>query len=155
MKKSFIVNYGIILFLLCNLTLKAQIKVAVIQDISVGIFYTGSTGGTVTMPSIGSRQATGSVVLFQTDPGNPAIIKIKFGGTKIITLTVGNIENLTNGSGGLMTMQIDDFYPTFPTNFNGTGGNDVYIGGTLTVGSPSTSPAGNYIGSFEITINFQ
>ena len=149
--------YGIFIFLLSSLPLKAQTNARTIQDLSFGIFYTGSTGGTVIMPSVGSRSATGSVILFSSDQGNPALITVELGPNNSYTLTAGNVVNLTNGSGGAMKLQIDDFYPLSP--FVSDGGvphdYDFYIGGTLTVGSPTVSTAGNYSGSFDITFNKQ
>lgn len=150
---TLIIVFGIYLFLLYNLPLKAQTKIDVTQALSFGTFYTGSTGGTVIMPSVGSRQATGSVVLFQSDPGNPAIVNFRIKRTQIITITSGGPVYLTNGSGGSMLLEINDFFPASP--FSAKNSAEVYIGGTLTVGSPATSTAGNYIGTFDFTINLQ
>jgi len=123
------------------------------EDPSFGTFYTGSTGGTVTDPSIGSRQASGSVVLFPSDPVNPAFIRLQSKVDASITISTGVVENLSNGSGAEMQLQINDIYPVSPFMVSEGPTYNIYIGGTLTVGSPSTSPAGNYSGSFEIIFN--
>jgi hypothetical protein len=127
---------------------------SIIQNLSFGAFFTGSSGGMVIVPSIGSRRATGSIILIQSNPGYPAILRVTVDNTNIINLTTGNIVNLTNSSGGSVTLQINDFYPA--SSFSPIiGQNNVTIGGTLTVGSQASTPAGNYSGSFEVTFNEQ
>ena len=155
-ERSLIIVYGIFIILFCNLPLKAQQNPQIIQDLSFGIFYSGSSGGTVTVPSVGSRTATGSVVLFTSDTGNPAILRVylerKY---RTYTITAGNLVDLTNGSGGMMELEINDFYPASPFVSGEIGDYDFNIGGTLVVYSPAISPGGNYSGSFEIIFNLQ
>ncbi len=106
------------------------------------------------MSSSGIRSAGGSVVLFTSDQGNKAIIQVTVYTNKLLTYTIGNIVSLTDGSGHTMTLAIDDFYPSSP--FTPTDKIiEVWVGGTLTVGTPASLPAGNYSGSFEITFNAQ
>jgi len=127
---------------------------SIMQNLSFGSFCTGSSGGTVIIPSIGSRRTTGSIILIQSDPGFPAILQFMTDNTNFVTLTTGNIVNLTSSSGGSIRLQINDFYPA--SSFNPIiGQNNVTIGGTLTVGSQAITPAGNYSGSFEVTFNEQ
>lgn len=151
-QKSFIVICEI-LIIFCNLQLKAQSDPGTIQNLEFGIFYTGSTGGTVSMPSVGSRTATGSVILFSSDEGQPAIVRANLQYNKVYTLTASNIVNLTNGSGGTMTLQIDDFDPPVPFLSQTNSYQYWNVGGTLIVGSPLSTPAGNYSGSFDIIFN--
>lgn len=147
----------------CNLSLLAKQKpsdikennyLSIIQDLSFGAFCAGSSGGTVIIPSVGSRRSTGSIILIPNQSGFPAILQFTTDKTNIVTITTGNIVNLTNSSGGSITLQINDFYPasTFSPII---GQNNVTIGGILTVGSQSSTPAGNYSGSFEVTFNEQ
>ncbi|MCP5063822.1 MAG: DUF4402 domain-containing protein [Ignavibacteriae bacterium] len=146
--------YGISIFLLSGLSLKAQKDAITLQDLSFGAFYTGPSGGTVTMSSSGIRSAGGSVVLFTSDQGNKAIIQVTVYVNTLLTYTIGNIVNLTDGLGNTITLAIDDFYPSSP--FTPTDKIiEVWVGGTLTVGIPMSTPAGNYSGSFEITFNAQ
>lgn len=146
--------YGTFLFLLSGLSLKAQKDAITLQNLSFGTFYTGASGGTVTMSSSGVRSAGGSVVLFTSDQGNKAIIQVTVYTNKLLTYTIGNIVDLNDGSGNTMTLAIDDFYPSSP--FTPTDKIiEVWVGGTLTVGVPASTPAGNYSGSFEITFNAQ
>jgi hypothetical protein len=146
--------FGSLVFLFGSLSLEAAPKPKILQDLSFGTFSTSSTGGTVTVPSVGSRSATGGIFLVQTDPGAPAIMQVNFNNANLVTITVGNIANLTNGSGGSMTLQINDFYPASPFTPI-PGNNNINIGGTLTVGPAASTPPGNYSGSFDITFNGQ
>lgn len=146
--------FGSLVFLLCSLFLDAAPKPKIVQDLSFGTFSTGNTGGTVTVTSIGSRSATGDIFLVQTDPGAPAIMQVNFNNANLVTITVGNTVSLTNGSGGSMILQINDFYPASPFTPI-PGNNDINIGGTLTVGPAASTPPGSYTGSFDITFNAQ
>ncbi|MCP5063821.1 MAG: DUF4402 domain-containing protein [Ignavibacteriae bacterium] len=151
-KQSFVVICGTVMFLFNSLILSAQSNSRIIDDLSLGVFYTGSTGGTVIMPAVGTRSATGSVVLFSTNTGNPALLRIELGEDEYYTVTADNIVNLTNGSGGSMSLEVNDFFPVSPFYQNQDGDRDIYIGGVLTVGSPATTTAGSYTGSFRLTI---
>jgi hypothetical protein len=127
-------------------------SVTKIQDLSFGVFYTGNSGGTVIVPSTGPRSATGDVILVLSGSGSPAVFQIGADNTNLITISVGNIVNLSNGAGGTLTLQINDFYPASPFSPI-VGQNNVSVGGILTVGDQTSSPAGTYSGSFEITFN--
>ena len=108
----------------------------------------------MTIPCAGSRRATGSIILIQSHPGCPAILQFTTDNTNVVTLTTGNIVNLTSSSGGSITLQINDFYPA--SSFSPIiGQNNVTIGGTLSVGPQSSTPAGNYRGSYDVTFNEQ
>lgn len=132
-----------------------KVRVTKIQDLSFGAFCIGPMGGgTVVIPSVGSRSATGDVILFPTDNGGPAIIRLTNGRQRLVTITVNNVVNLTDGAGHSLTLQINDIYPTSPY-IPPDGDSYSYIGGTITVGSQSTNPAGNYVGSFTVTYNQQ
>jgi|GEM_PF-3167825 hypothetical protein len=168
---------GSIIFFFCNLSVQAQSKTpavkvsssagklhankllsinstSIIQELSFGEFCTGNSGGMVIMPCTGSRSATGDIVLIPSDQGSPAIIQITVDNTDYITITTGSVINLTNSSGGSLTLQINDFYPASPFN-PVIGLNNIKIGGTLTVGSAANTPPGNYNGSLEVIFNEQ
>jgi hypothetical protein len=165
-KKLLILICGSLVLALINLSLYARPKpsktqmnnylsitsTSIIQDLSFGTFCTGRSGGAVIVPSIGSRRATGDIILLPSQTGFPAILQFTTDNTNIVTLTTGNIFNLTSSSGGTITLQINDFYPA--SSFGPViGQNNVTIGGILTVGSQASTPAGNYSGSFEVTFN--
>lgn len=127
---------------------------SLIQDLSFGTFCIGNTGGIITIPAEGSRSTTGDIILIPSSPGSPAILSVMVDNSSYITITTGSVVNLTNGSGNSMTLHINDFYPASP--FVSTiGQNNIKIGGALTVGSRTSTPAGNYAGSFEVIFNEQ
>jgi hypothetical protein len=127
---------------------------SIIQNLSFGAFYTGSSGGKVNISSTGSRSVTGDIILIPSEQGTPAVIQITTDNTDYITITTAGSVTLTNGSGGTITLEINDFYPVSPFN-PVVGLNNVKIGGTLTVGSSANTPPGNYNGSFEVIFNEQ
>jgi len=99
-------------------------------------------------------KCNGDIILLPSGPGSPAIIQVTVDNTDLIAISVGTVVNLTNGTGGTMTLQIDDFYPA--SSFSPVVGlNNVSIGGTLIVGDRTSNPSGSYSGSFEITFNQQ
>lgn len=153
-QQKIIFAVGAFIFIISSLSLNAQANASALQDLSFGSFYTGASGGTVTVPSVGSRTATGSVVLFAVDPGYPAIIQVTVYVNHVLTFSAGSIVNLSDGSGNSMVLEINDFYPSSP--FTPTDKIiEIKVGGKITVGAPASSPAGNYSGSFEITFNAQ
>ena len=130
--------------------------VTVIQNLSFGKFSSpGSGGGTVSVTSTGTRNATGTIFLFSSDNGNPGIFQVHTTGNgDIVTITTGIIVNLTNGTGGRMTLRINSFYPTSPFKVpKGNHNTNIEVGGTLTVAAHTSS--GSYQGSFELTFNQQ
>ena len=132
------------------------ISIYTIQNMSFGGFSQGVSGGTVIIANDGTRSTTGSII-----PLNLGIIYFQsifeiLGpvGT-IITVLNGPDATLTGSNGGSMTMTIGLSNPASPftTTVAPPGRTQVYIGGTLNVGSAAANPPGNYNGSFYITFN--
>lgn len=123
-------------------------------DISFGTFIAGG-GGTVTIEpsSAGRRSSTGSVILpisGQFPQGNAASFTVNAtdGYNYTIELPSTNSVPLSSGAN---TMTIASFSSSPSGTLTTSGGvATLYVGGTLTVGN--NQPAGNYTGSFSITI---
>lgn len=128
------------------------------QALNFSSFCTGNTGGTVVISADGSRTSSGSVVLVSSgNPPTPAIFEISLCQGRSIILSYPPTIILTGSNGGTLSLQL--------TPEKGAGGtpfqvnNDcnfitpLRVGGTLTVGTPASAPAGLYTGSFEITFN--
>jgi hypothetical protein len=145
---------GCIIFFLFHSSYFAIPSVIVLQNLSFGAFCTSSTSGTVTVSSSGTRSKTGGITLFSSNPGSRAIIQVNDNKNRVITMTMGTIRNLTDGAGHSMSLAINSFNPTSPIYMT-TKQINVNIGGTLTVGTSTTTPKGNYSGSFEIIFNEQ
>ncbi len=61
---------------------------------------------------------------------------------------------LTGSAGGTVSLHLVNTYPVAPfvTTAIPPSMNQLFVGGILTVGSPLSSPPGNYSGTFSITI---
>jgi Domain of unknown function (DUF4402) len=128
------------------------ISVSKVQNLTFGSFCTGSTGGKVIVPSNGSRSKTGTVILIPSHTGSPAIFQVRATTIRSISISISNIVSLTDGFGHSMALQVNNFYPASPF-IPIIGYNNVKIGGTITVGTQASNPAGNYSGSFRVTFN--
>ncbi len=130
------------------------VVVTVTQNLAFGAFTTGITGGTVVISPLGSRSATGTVILFNLGYSfNAATYRLVANRGTLISILNGANVSLPGSNGGSMTLQIGASNPTSPfvittippayTTLN--------IGGTLTVGNLVSNPPGSYSGFFNVT----
>lgn len=132
------------------------ISVNTAQDLSFGAFTQGSSGGTVTLQTDGSRSTTGTVVgLSLGYLYYQAIFEVEASAGTIISISYGPDASLTGSNGGSMSLKIGGSDPNSPlvSNIEPPGKNSINIGGILTVGNMATSPPGSYTGSFYVTFN--
>jgi len=121
------------------------------QDLGFGAFYHYMAGGTVTINPDGSRQATGDVVLLDLGiPWSAARFRITGAPGTVISLLNGPDVLLSGSNGGSLTLQAGSSDPPSPFVLT-PGPLLLYVGGTITVGSPAANPPGNYSGTFDIT----
>lgn len=124
------------------------------QPLAFGAFYQIGTGGTVIVSASGSRTATGNVFL-----GNlgyiytPALYQITAPAGSTIAILNGTDVILSGSNGGSITLHIgnSDVGSPFSTTAVPPATTRVHIGGTLTIGSASSNPPGNYSGTFTVT----
>jgi hypothetical protein len=124
------------------------------QVLSFGAFYEGSSGGSVIIDPSGSRSSTGDVVLLGLGyPFSPALFEVHAHPGTVISILNGPDAVLTGIPSGSMTLHIGSSIPGSPfvSTVHYNIAIPLYIGGTLTVGSPAANPPGNYSGTFEIT----
>ena len=126
------------------------------QDLTFGIFCpSSSSGGTVTVSNTGGRSATGNVILF-TSSYSEAIFTFYAGrkNINVYSITTNSPRNLSRvGGGGTMKLTVGLPSPaTFTVNKNKF--KSFSIGGTLTVGSITANPGGDYTGTFSVTVNY-
>ena len=152
----------VLLLLLCHTGIYAQqpppkpisVSFNPSQGLRFGAFFVGSTGGTVTILPDGSRSSTGGVVLaslgFVYGAANFELVANP--GT-LVSIMNGPDATLTGSGGGSMTMHIGTSSPVVPfiTSATPPAYTSINIGGTLTVGTGSSNPAGSYSGSFLVT----
>lgn len=127
-------------------------------DLNFGSFAASSATGTVTISTDGARSKTGTLTLSSISAGSKGSFNIggQGGYTYAITLPANNVT-ISNGT---QTMSITDWKAkSAELGSDGTsgkiaaGGTDVLtIGATLNVGA--TQDAGDYTGTFAVTVNY-
>jgi len=161
------VIFGLI-FTLFSISAKAQenppipfqIVVNTARNLNFGAFTVGTGPGSVTINSDGSRTNTGDTYLLNmgSTPSRAIFDVIANPGT-LIQIQLQSLNNLTGSNGGEITLKIDSYSTiydynigqTFITTANPPFATTVYVGGTLTLGSLSANPPGQYTGSFTLT----
>jgi hypothetical protein len=124
------------------------------QGMIFGAFFQGASGGTVILNPDGSRSCTGSLILANLGyPYSPALFDIDANAGTVVTIMNGPNVTLTGSNGGSITMHIgaSSKGPSFTTTIVPPSQTPVWIGGTLTVGSPLANPSGSYSGTFSVT----
>jgi hypothetical protein len=158
LKLKFVATTGcLVFFCLKGLPVFSQVQsVTTLQNLCFGAFAQGSNGGTITISTNGSRNATGSVIPLNTGsfPAQ-AIFGVEAPEGTIISILNGPDVNLTGSNGGTMSLHIETADPLSPfiSSVAPPGKIIVNLGGTLTVGDAFTSPPGSYSGTFYITFN--
>jgi len=129
------------------------VTVSTIQHLNFGTFIVSGAGGTVTVDSYGIRSAYNDIYLpsiSSTTTPTPALFVVTALPGTLITIVNGPDAPLSSSNGGTIMLKIGQSSTGSPFVTKGLT-TDVFIGGTLTVGSLSANPAGNYNGSFQIT----
>ena len=123
------------------------------QNLSFGNFAQGALGGTVSVSSSGMRSWTGNIVLLVGGSVSPALFDVVANPGTIITIVNGSDVSLNGSNGGNLTLHIGTSSTGSPfiTSVARPSPTHVYIGGTLTVGSPGANPPGDYSGMFQVT----
>lgn len=126
-------------------------KVTTFQNLSFGAFINGFSGGTVTVRPEGNREQTGGIYLVNMNvPVNPAIFEVEALPGNIIHVVLPVYATLSGPQDDII-MEINSSLPISPfvnsevPPFK----TQVRIGGTLFI--ESTTPAGNYFGTFSVT----
>lgn len=153
----------VLVFIFLQLTVSAQeqpprpinVFVSPIQGLSFGSFVSPSAGGTVTVFPNGTRTSTGDIILL--DLGfvyTPALFEIEGNEGTLISITFGT-ATLSGSNGGTMFLEVNSSDPVSPfiLTVPYPARTLVRIGGVLTVGNTSESPAGSYSGTFAVTFN--
>jgi hypothetical protein len=124
------------------------------QGLIFGAFFQGPSGGTVILNPDGSRASTGSVILANLGyPYSPALFEINANVGTVVSIMNGPDVTLTGSNGGSITLHLGaaSTGSSFTTTIPPPGQTQVWIGGTLTVGSPLANPSGSYSGTFSVT----
>lgn len=131
--------------------------ITLINNLSFGAFYQGTSGGTVSISPAGIRTSTGDIILIGLGyPFSAAHFNVYSNPGTVISILNGPDVPLTFG-GYSMNIHIGTSDPASPfVNSNPyTIPTLLSIGSTLTVGNPAANPPGSYSGTFEITFVFE
>jgi hypothetical protein len=132
------------------------VVVTIEQNLGFGAFTHGIAGGTITINSAGARFSTGDVIPLNLSGYLylPATYRLVGNPGTVISILNGPDVLLPGSNGGSMSLHIGASDPaspfviiTIPPAFT-----VMKVGGTLTVGNPGSNPAGNYSGTFDITL---
>jgi hypothetical protein len=119
-----------------------------LADWNFGFIFTGSTTGSVTINTAGSRNAGGGVVLFNTATADPHAASYKITGDNSAAYSLMFPSSITlTRTGGSQTMTLTNFTKT-GTGVLMNGSETVSVGATLHVGalqSGGTYSGTNYV----------
>ena len=125
------------------------------QPMAFGAFTPGASGGSITVPPDGSaRTATGTVIPLSLGMlHTPAMFYIRANPGTVISVLSGTTSTLTGSGGGTLLLTVQGTYPASPfvTMLPYQQQTTVLVGGTLTVGTIGSNPAGNYSGTIDVT----
>jgi hypothetical protein len=126
--------------------------VSTISNMSFGSFVAGN-GGTLTISTGGTRSSTGGVVAVgqgSTFGAASFLVSGTRNASYTLTLPANGTVVLSDGT---HTMALNNFAVTPPNgHLSGGGTQTIRIGATLAVGNGQ--PAGNYTGTFSLTVNY-
>jgi hypothetical protein len=131
------------------------VTVSLSQNLNFGAFYHGNIGGSVIIYESGARSSTGDIVLLTMGYSfSTGLYDVVANPGTVVSILNGPDAILTGSNGGTMILQIGESSPSSPFIITSTppSATQLRIGGTLIVGSPLMNPAGNYGGTFDITL---
>jgi hypothetical protein len=128
-------------------------NVTTARNLSYGRFA-ANTGGTIIMSTAGVRSKTGGVVLMSGGTITSASFNLgETGSGKSLSFTTITLPTTVSMISNANSMTVSNFVSDPANTVLGTGRTVVLVGATLTV-APN-QPAGNYSGSFQVTVNYQ
>ncbi|MCF4101533.1 DUF4402 domain-containing protein [Gillisia sp. M10.2A] len=146
--------YGSLVVAQENPPIPVEVDVNTSRFLNFGSFITGDSGGTVSVDYNSIRTSSGDIILLNLGQTvSSALFEVKVNPGTIISIAPTPAIVMNGSNGGSVTLNIDSYSTgsTFITTSSSEVINDVYIGGTLSVGNSTASPAGNYNGTFTIT----
>ncbi|MEB2780501.1 DUF4402 domain-containing protein [Algoriphagus sp. C2-6-M1] len=128
---------------------EAQIQVYQESPLNFGDMILSETSGTVTINPAGDRTATGNIILLNNSEINPLILSVEAPYGSNIQIQFGTEQLLYGSNGGQLGLTLNASNPVSPFTSLATPPQrtTIYIGGTLSLGTRSTTPAGVYSGS--------
>ncbi|MBC7936970.1 MAG: DUF4402 domain-containing protein [Rhizobacter sp.] len=135
-------------------TNEAALKVTVRQELQLGAFTQGSSGGSISVSPQDIRSASGTVIPLNFGSNYHALV-LEIEGAKgaIVSMIAGETIVLTGSNGGTMRLLIKGTSPLMPfvINEDAPAKSVIKIGAELIAGNSIESPPGNYSGSLNIS----
>lgn len=131
------------------------VTVSLSQNLNFGAFYHGTIGGSVIIYESGARSSTGDIVLLTMGYSfSTGLYDVVANPGTVVSILNGPDAILTGSNGGTMILQLGETNPSSPFIITTMppSATQLRIGGTLIVGNPLLNPAGNYGGTFDITL---
>ncbi len=140
---------------LCAGAAQAQVAIHTTRHLEFGKFVAG-VGGTISVDTSGARSRSGGVVLISSSAASASFTvsdATPANASKVYTITLP--DNGTAAlSSGANTMSLSNFTSAPSATGMLTGGSQILlVGATLSVGA--SQPAGNYSGTFVVTVEYQ
>ena len=121
------------------------------SGLSFGDIFASATAGTVTLPAVGVRTATGGATLAAT--GTPLAAQFTVGGKKNATYAITFSSGVVLSAAGGTDMAVSAFTPSAGSGLlDGTGAQIFTVGATLAVGANQMD--GDYAGTFSVTVTY-
>jgi Domain of unknown function (DUF4402) len=136
-----------------------------VDDLIFGRILPSATAGTVTVDPTGVRTKTGGVTLFNGGGEQPSRFAGRGAPGQIVAISLTSTPNVLTRVGGTQTMALSTFVIGSTPTVVLTGTNQFFqinntsgifnfpVGATLAVGA--NQMAGNYAGTFVVTLNYQ
>lgn len=122
-----------------------------VQDFNSGSFISFGMGGTISVSPDNIVSKTGDIIL-KSYP-SPAIFDLNVEAGKKIQLTYNKNVTLVGDHGGTIILAPKDSSPAGNGVFvTGPFSKRIILGGTMTIGTASVTPAGKYSGPFQVSI---
>jgi hypothetical protein len=125
------------------------------QELAFGSFFTGASGGTVTITPEGNRTVSGTITALTSLSGTPAIFNVRLTHGRMVHILFPVSASLIRIGGGESMIVTDFVSDKQGNNFVTTAAhpfvNPVKVGATLHAGNIAENPPGDYAGSFTVT----
>ena len=140
-------------------TIIKPISIAKTADLSFGKVVPAAAG-TVSLSTSAERGVTGGTTIMSTQTGTVTAAAFTVTGEALATYTVtlpANDSVSMNGPGGA-TMAVNSFTSSVATSAGAglltSGTQELKVGATLSVGTAAAQTAGDYTGSFNVTVAY-
>lgn len=129
----------------------AAVQLSAVTDLNFGVVAASAAGGTVTLAPTAAATPVASGVI-AISGGSAASFRVtQATNGQVIALNVGNPSPLVSGANSIPLSGLT--LSNSSITFNSASLQTVYVGGTISLGA--NQAAGTYVGSFDVTAEYQ